>query len=96
MIFKYFQGVRFEARGDGEYRLMVPVRSARDRIAFSARFTASAEWKEVRIPFSTLSRPASAAARVKWTRRDLLMLTFEIARPAGGEGWLELDNVRFW
>jgi imidazolonepropionase-like amidohydrolase len=90
-----FQGVRFEARGDGEYRLMVAVRSARDRSAFSAQFTASSEWKEVRIPFSALRQPASAE-KVKWTARDMLMLTFEIARPAGGEGWLELDNVRFW
>ncbi len=90
-----FQGVRFEARGDGEYRLMIPVRAARGRGAFNARFTASSEWKEVRIPFSSLRRPPSAE-NVKWTARDLLMLTFEIARPAGGEGWLEIDNVRFW
>lgn len=90
-----FQGVRFEARGDGGYRLMVPIRAARDRGPFSARFTASADWKEVRIPFSSLRQPASAE-QVKWTARDLLMLSFEIARPAGGEGWLEIDNVRFW
>ena len=90
-----FQGVRFEARGDGAYRLIVPVRSARDRSAFSTSFTASSDWKEVKILFSTLRQPSSAA-KVKWTGRDLLMLTFEIARPAGAEGWLELDNIRFW
>jgi len=90
-----FHGVEFEARGDGEYRLMVPVRSARDRSAFSAKFGASAEWKRIRIPFSELKQP-STAEKVKWSGRDLLMLTFEIARPADGEGWLELDNVRFY
>ena len=90
-----FQGVRFEARGDGAYRLMVPVRSARDRSAFSASFTAASDWKEIKIPFSSLRQPSSAE-KVKWTGRDLLMLTFEIVRPAGAEGWLEIDNVRFW
>jgi len=90
-----FQGVRFEARGDGEYSLMVSVRAARDRSAFSSRFTASSAWTEMQIPFSALRQPPSPE-QVKWTARDLLLLSFEIARPAGGEGWLEIDNVRFW
>ncbi len=90
-----FHGIRFEVRGEGAYTLHVPTRGARDRSTFRAPFKGSAEWKEIRIPFSELKQPESAK-KVAWTGRDLLLLGFEIARPAGGEGWLEIDNVRFY
>lgn len=84
-----FQGVQFEARGDGEYGLVAPSRTG----SWSAAFQANAKWRTVRIPFSALE-PAKKGAR--WTGTDLLMIGFEIARPANRKAWLELDNVEFY
>jgi hypothetical protein len=55
--------------------------SARDFRYPDAKFSASGKWNTVKLPL---------------TANDLLMLTFEIARPAGAQGWLELDNVAFF
>jgi hypothetical protein len=90
-----FRGVRFEARGDGNYRLLVPTRAVRDNSHYFAPFAASGQWKTVTIEFATLKREAREQI-VPWTAEDLLMLTFEIARQSGETGWLELDNIRFY
>lgn len=50
-----------------------------------AKFGASGKWSTVRIPFD---------AKVEKTR--VQMLTWEMARPGGQRGWLEIDNVRFY
>jgi hypothetical protein len=76
-----YKGVRFDVRGDGDYRLIAVTQSARDFRYPDAKFSASGKWKTVKLPLSA---------------NDLLMLTFEIARPAGAQGWLELDNVAFF
>jgi imidazolonepropionase-like amidohydrolase len=77
-----FKGVRFDARGAGQYRLIAVTRSSRDQRYPEAKFSANGKWKTVKVLL-----PASD---------DLLMLTFEIAWPAGTQGWLELDNVAFF
>jgi hypothetical protein len=69
--------------------------NVRDYNYFAADFTAGGEWKVVSVPFASLGRPSSAE-KVEWTARDLRALMFEISRPPGRFGWLELDNVRFW
>ncbi|MCI0663052.1 MAG: CIA30 family protein, partial [Acidobacteria bacterium] len=86
-----FDGVRFDVRGDGDYRLFVPTYNIRDFGYFQAPFKATSQWQTVSISFSS-----PAQATVKWTGDDLLMLSFEIARPAGTFVWLELDNIRFY
>ncbi len=90
-----FSGVRFEARGDGAYRLVVPTRGVRDSAFHAAPFRTRAAWTTVSIAFASLSR-ADAAGAVPWTGSDLLMLSFELARDAGAFAWLELDNVRLY
>jgi hypothetical protein len=75
-----FKGVRFDARGAGEYRLIAVTQSARESYP-AAKFTAGGKWNTVKVPL---------------TASDLLMLTFEVAWPAGNQGWLELDNVAFF
>ncbi len=90
-----FRGLRFDARGDGAYRLIVPTYGVRDSGYFQAPFQADSQWKTVSIDFSSLTQAGSSMA-VKWTGDDLLMLSFEVARPAGSFVWLELDNVRFY
>jgi len=77
-----FRELRFEARGEGDYRVIFERRGVRDRAQPEARFSATGVWTAVTAPL-----PAE--------RSDLQVLKFEIARPAGQSGWLELDNLRF-
>jgi imidazolonepropionase-like amidohydrolase len=83
-----FEGIQFEARGEGSYKLILQRRSARNsRANPEAAFEAGPSWSQIAIPFAQLKalRP-----------RDLVVVAFEIARPAGSHAWLELDNVRFY
>ncbi|MCI0489690.1 MAG: amidohydrolase family protein [Blastocatellia bacterium] len=90
-----FRGVRFDARGEGSYSLIVPTFGARGSTFYRARFEAKGKWKTVKVEFSSLERSAGETGPI-WTATDLLMLTFEIAREPGEMGWLELDNIRFY
>jgi imidazolonepropionase-like amidohydrolase len=78
-----WQGVEFEARGDGAYRLMLRWRGGEAE----APFEAGAEWKRVRVPFGSL-RGADL--------KETIALEFVISRPAGGKAFLEIDNVRLY
>ncbi|MGH9940469.1 MAG: amidohydrolase family protein [Blastocatellia bacterium] len=86
-----FRGVRFDARGDGDYLFFV---SAYNAPAFQAPFKAAPQWRTVSIDFSSLER--LQAQSEPWPGDALRMLSFEIARPAGAFAWLEIDNVRFY
>jgi imidazolonepropionase-like amidohydrolase len=90
-----FRGVTFDARGEGEYRLLIPAYHVRDNAQFHAPFQAGPQWRTVSIEFASLKRD-NARLPAAWTGADLLQLSFEIARPAGAFGWLEIDNVRFF
>jgi imidazolonepropionase-like amidohydrolase len=90
-----FRGVRFEARGEGAYTLLVPTANVRDVGTYQTTFQANAQWQTISLEFASLKQ-ANARAPVPWTGDDLLMLSFELARPAGTFGWLELDNVQFY
>ncbi len=88
---RQFSGVQFDARGDGDYQLLV---SAYDAPNFQFPFKASPQWQTIRIDFSSFRQPQAQSA--PWPGDRLRMLSFEIARPAGAFGWLEIDNVRFY
>ncbi len=81
-----FRGVTFSARGEGEYRLIITTRKGR----FEAKFTASAKWMPVRIPFTQLE------SKQTWTGLDATMVSFEVRRAEGEEAWFELDDVSFY
>jgi imidazolonepropionase-like amidohydrolase len=81
-----FQGVSFEVRGEGAYLLRMPRYSSQDLKLAQTGFEASAKWKRVKVPFSSLGvEPV-----------DLLSLEFDAERKAGQRVWLELDNVSFY
>lgn len=91
-----FRGVRFDVRGEGSYRLVVPTREVRSSAAyFQAPFQAAAKWETVSIDFAALKQEGTRTPSA-WTGEDVLMLSFEVARKAGEVGWLELDNIRFF
>ncbi|HEV2664554.1 MAG TPA: amidohydrolase family protein, partial [Blastocatellia bacterium] len=86
-----FRGVQFDARGDGDYRLIA---SAYDAPNFQGDFKASPQWRTIRIEFSSLRQPNAQSGL--WPGDKLKMLSFEIARPAGAFAWLEIDNLKFY
>lgn len=90
-----FRGVRFDVRGDGEYRLRLPTREVRNSAHYQTSFKAHGRWQSVSIDFSSL-KPEMTKSPTAWAGKDLLMLSFEIIRKAGELGWLELDNIRFY
>jgi len=83
-----FHGFRFDSRGEGEYKLVVTTRTE----TWTASFPAAPKWKNLRIPFASLTNTRAG----KWTGDNLLWIAFELSRPAGEKIWLELDNVRFF
>jgi len=87
-----FRGVKFDVRGDGDYRLLTPTYYSG---IFQASFKATPQWQTVSIDFSAL-KPNNTRANATWRGDDLLMLSFEMTRTAGSLGWLEIDNVRFY
>jgi hypothetical protein len=86
-----YRGLRFDIRGDGDYRLLLPTRGG---APYSAAFRGAARWTTVKIPFAMLRREGKEQG--SWTGADLLMISFEIARQAGESGWIELDNIAFY
>jgi imidazolonepropionase-like amidohydrolase len=93
---KAFRGVQFDVRGDGEYRLIVPIYNTRSVASqFSVPFNAKPQWQTVKLDFASFKQ-SSARSPIQWTAADLLMLSFEVARPAGSFGWLELDEIKFY
>ncbi len=86
-----FRGLRFDARGDGDYQLIV---STYDTPNFQATFKASPQWRTIRIDFSSLRQQQAQSGPLSVDK--LRMFSFEIARPGGTFACLEIDNVRFY
>ncbi len=90
----HFTGLRFDARGEGAYRLVLPTRGVRDGRYFAATFTGSPAWSSVTVPFSTLKIGRGDTAT--WTGNDVLEIDFDVEREPGSVGWLEIDNVQLY
>ncbi|MFM8395529.1 MAG: CIA30 family protein, partial [Acidobacteriota bacterium] len=92
-----FSGVKFEVRGGGDYRLVIPTYQVRDLNHFAAPFQATSDWTTVTIPFSALRRnDKSPESGPGWTARDLVAIGFEMAGRSGELRWIELDNIRLY
>ena len=90
-----YRGVRFDARGEGEYRFRIATRRVRDYNYLATVFDAGAEWSRVAIDFSSLSQQSTETPH-RWTGDDATKLMFEIHRPGGEGAWLELDNIELF
>lgn len=89
-----FTGVAFEARGAGAYTLLLDQYGVTQRAAFRAPFEASADRREIRIPFAAFRSSIGADARVDPSR--LRAISFRLSGEPGARPWLELANVRFY
>lgn len=88
-----FAGLAFEARGAGDYALLLNSYGIHPRSWFRASFAADGTPKEIRIPFSAFRSPL-AEARLDPSR--LRALLFRLEGEPGGGAWLELGKVRFY
>jgi hypothetical protein len=92
-----YRGLRFDARGEGRYRVVFITRGVTDGRYHVSYFSGSPLWTPVNIPFASLGQNGGGAANhVTWTGRDVIAVSFQVARDPGQMGWLELDNVRFY
>jgi hypothetical protein len=90
-----FHGVRFDARGQGRYRIIFISRGVTDGRYHESNFSGSPLWTPVSIPFASVGQ-AGKGDRQPWTGRDLVEIVFLLARDPGDFGYLELDNLRFY
>ena len=90
-----FRGLRFDARGEGRYRVVFVTRAVEDGRYHESYFSGSPLWTPVSIPFASIGQNGTGA-RVPWSGRDVIEVRFEMVRDAGRLGWLELDNVTFY
>ena len=90
-----FRGLRFDARGEGRYRVIFVTRAVADGRYHESYFSGSPLWTPVNIPFASIGQNG-AGPHVPWTGRDVIEVRFEMVRDAGRLGWLELDNVTFY
>jgi hypothetical protein len=90
-----FHGVRFDARGQGRYRIIFVSRGITDGRFHESNFSGSPLWTPVSIPFASVGQTGKGP-RTPWTGRDLVEIVFLLARDPGDFGYLELDNIRFY
>jgi hypothetical protein len=90
-----FRGLRFDARGEGRYRIVFVTRSVTDGRFHESYFSGSPIWTPVSVPFASVGQNGTGE-RVRWSGRDLVEIRFEAARDAGSMAWLELDNLRLY
>ena len=89
-----YKALQFDARGEGEYRLIVQTREIRvAQSYFQQKFTASSSWKQVAIELSSLVQQNPRTPQ-PWTGKDAQLLSFEVSRKPDAGGWLEVDNVK--
>lgn len=89
-----FEGLDFEARGDGKVRLTVETLEVRDGDDFGFEFETGPEWNRFRVPFSELRRSqAEEGPGLNLSR--LLSIGFRLDGQAGGKRHLEIDNLKF-
>lgn len=90
-----FRGLRFDARGEGRYRVVFVTRGVTDGRYHESYFSGSPLWTPVSIPFASIGQNGNGQ-KTPWTGRDLVEVRFEMERDAGRLAWMELDNVTFY
>jgi imidazolonepropionase-like amidohydrolase len=88
-----FSGIAFEARGAGDYALLLNSYALHPRSWFRAPFEAGEARREIRIPFAAFTSPLASAELDPARLRALL---FRLEGEPGGSAWLELGKIRFY
>lgn len=88
-----FKGIEFATRGDGDYRVLLDCYGARKANWPAASFAGRAKWRTVRVPFTSFQERQSD---LPLPLKSVRALHFELARPAGTDAWLEIDNIKLY
>lgn len=88
-----FKGIQFATRGDGSYKLLLDSYGMHKSGWPAATFTGTSQWKTVRIPFTKFQAKNLTSSL---SLRSITALHFELARPAGTDAWLEIDDVKLY
>lgn len=94
-----FQGIQFYAKGDGnKYRINFVTDNIKDFDYFMFLFSASEDWKLIKIPFKELKQFGFGAPS-KWTGKDvqgIQILTFTFPGMALDSFELNIDKISFY
>jgi hypothetical protein len=88
-----FKGIKFTFRGEGSYRILIDSYGVRRSNWYAAPFIGSGKWQTIRVPFTAFQSKGSTSPL---PLRELRALHFELARPAGADAWLDLDDVKLY
>jgi imidazolonepropionase-like amidohydrolase len=88
-----FKGIEFATRGDGDYSILLDCYGARKADWPTTSFTGKAKWRTVRIPFTSFREKKP---ELPTPLKSVRALHFELARPAGADAWLEIDNIKLY
>jgi imidazolonepropionase-like amidohydrolase len=88
-----YKGIQFAVRGEGDYKLLLENYGTNRAKWYTATFNGGAKWHTVKIPFSSFQ---STDVALHFPARTLRTLHFELARPAGVDTWLELEDVKLY
>ncbi|QEE28409.1 amidohydrolase family protein [Terriglobus albidus] len=86
-----YKGIEFEAKGEGEFRLLLNSFSVRDRHFPEAPFRVGPAWTKVQVPFTDFKVNPSGTVNLR-----VRGLMFQLEGAPGSREWLELDNVRLY
>lgn len=88
-----FKGIQFAVRGDGSYKLLLDTYGLHPADWPTAPFSGHAKWKTIKIPFAQFQSKNSTSPL---PLRSVRALRFELAKPAGADAWLEIDDVKLY
>jgi hypothetical protein len=88
-----FKGIKIAVRGDGDYKLILDSYGLHQSDWPAASFVGKAKWKTIKIPFTSFHEKDST---LPFPARSIRALHFELARPAGTDAWLEIDDVKLY
>ena len=88
-----FHGIQLAVRGDGDYRILLDCYGARRLDWPASSFAGQANWKTVKIPFTSFQQKSGARSM---PLGNIRALHFELARSPGAEVWLEIDDIKFY
>jgi imidazolonepropionase-like amidohydrolase len=88
-----FKGIQFATRGDGDYRIFLDCYGARKLDWPATSFSGKEKWKTIRIPFASFRQRNST---LRLPLRSVRALRFELARSAGADAWLDIDDIKLY
>ncbi len=90
-----FEGVRFQARGEGLWNCSVPTSAtAAEYNHYAAPIQVGLDWRLIEVPFSSLTQTWGNPHA--WKPAEATGVQWGTGGGAGAKGWIDLDDVEFY